>query len=313
MILRRVLAIVPLLLIVSFLVFGLTVFLPGDAAVTLAGENASPERIQEIREHLRLDDPLPVRYGEWVVQAVQGDFGRSLFTKRPVASEIADRWVVTSQLVAGGIVVSMLIGLPAGIIAGRNKGKLPDRIATVGATMGIALPHFVVGMWLIVIFAIWLGWLPFAGYVPMSDGLWEWGRRMIIPIIAVSGVMTAELTRQIRGGLVETLDTDYIRTARAKGLREGLIINKHALRMAASPAVAVLSVQIARLFGGAVVVEKVFSLPGLGRLMVDSIIVRDLPILQGVIPLAVLIAVVMTLLADLIQMALNPRVRLQGA
>lgn len=313
MIWRRVLSIIPLLLVVSFLVFALSAFLPGDAAVTLAGENASPERIEEIRTNLGLDKPLPVRYGEWLGSAVQGDLGRSLFTKRAVRTEITDRWLVTFQLVSGGVALSLLIGVPAGIIAGRSRGRWPDRIATLGATIGVAIPSFVIGLWLIVVLAIWLDLLPFAGYVPMSSGLWEWGQRMLIPTIAISGVMTAELTRQIRGGLVETLESDFIRTARAKGLSEGLVVNKHALRMAASPAISVLSVQVARLFGGAVVVEKVFSLPGLGSLIVDSIIQRDLPILQGVIPLAVLIAVFMTLIGDLLQSALNPRVRLQGA
>lgn len=313
MIWRRVLSIIPLLVIVSFLVFALSAFLPGDAAVTLAGENASPERIEEVRTTLGLDKPLPLRYAEWLGHAVQGDLGTSLFTKRPVRTEITDRWLVTMQLVTGGMVLALLIGVPAGIIAGRNKGRWPDRIATLGATFGIAIPSFVVGLWLIVVFAIWLDVLPFAGYTPLSGGVVEWGKRMLIPMVAVSGVLTAELTRQIRGGLVDTLEGDFVRTARAKGLSENLVINKHALRMAASPAVSVFSVQVARLFGGAVVVEEVFSLPGLGRLTVDSIIQRDLPILQGVIPLAVLIAVGMTLVGDIVQMRLNPRVRLQGA
>lgn len=312
MIWRRLLSIIPLVLVVSFLVFLLTVFLPGDEAVTLAGENASPERVEEIRQALDLDDPLFVRYAEWVGDAVQGDLGRSLFTKREVTAEIASRWVVTLQLVIGSLVLALLIGVPAGIIAGRTRGKLPDRIATLFASFGVAVPSFVVGLWLIVVFAAWLDIVPFAGYVPFGDSPTEWAKRMILPMLALSGVMIAELTRQIRAGLVDTLETDYIRTARAKGLRERTVVNKHALRVAVSPALAVVSVNVARSFGGAVVIEQVFSLPGLGRMTVNAIIQRDLPILQGVIPIAVLVAVLMTLLSDVLNMRLNPRLRFES-
>jgi peptide/nickel transport system permease protein len=312
MIWRRLLSVIPLVLVVSFLVFLLTVFLPGDEAVTLAGENASPERVEEIRQALNLDAPLPVRYFDWVVDAAQGDLGRSLFTKREVTSEIASRWVVTLQLVMGSLVLALLIGVPAGIIAGRRKGKLPDRVATLFASFGVAVPSFVVGLWLIVVFAVWLRVLPFAGYTAFADSPVEWAKRMVLPMLALSGVMIAELTRQIRAGLVDTLETDYIRTARAKGLPERTVVNKHALRVAVSPALAVVSVNVARAFGGAVVVEQVFSLPGLGRMTVNAIIQRDLPILQGVIPVAVLVAVLMTLLSDVVNMKLNPRLRFES-
>jgi peptide/nickel transport system permease protein len=313
MIWRRVLAIVPIILIVSFLVFLLSAFLPGDEAVTLAGENAGPERVEEIRSALNLDEPLVTRWATWVGDAAQGDLGRSLFTKREVTSEIASRWVVTLQLVLGSLVVSILIGVPAGIIAARNRGKFLDRAATLASSLGVAVPSFVVGLWLIVVFAAWLNWLPFAGYVPFGESPVEWAKRMVLPVLALSGVMIAELTRQIRSQLVDVLDSDYIRTARAKGLPERAIVNKHGMRVAASPALAVISVHVARAFGGAVVVEQVFSLPGLGKLTVNAITQRDLPILQGVIPLAVLIAVVLTLLADVLNMVLNPRLRLQSS
>ena len=253
------------------------------------------------------------RWVTWVGDAAQGDLGRSLFTKREVTSEIASRWVVTLQLVLGSLLVSILIGVPAGIIAARNRGKFLDRAATLGSSLGVAVPSFVVGLWLIVVFAAWLDWLPFAGYVPFGESPVEWAKRMVLPVMALSGVMIAELTRQIRSQLVDVLDSDYIRTARAKGLPERTIVNKHGMRVAASPALAVISVHVARAFGGAVVVEQVFSLPGLGKLTVNAITQRDLPILQGVIPLAVLIAVLLTLLADVLNMVLNPRLRLQSS
>ena len=311
MIARRMLAIVPIMLIVSFLVFLLAVFLPGDEAVTLAGENAGPARVQEVREALHLDKPLVSRYVTWVGDAVRGDLGRSLFTKREVVSEIASRWVVTLQLVLGSLLVSLLIGVPAGIIAARHRGRWLDRAATLVSSFGVAVPSFVVGLWLIVIFAAWLDVVPFAGYVAFGESPVEWAKRMILPILALSGVMIAELMRQIRAALVDTLDTDYIRTARAKGLRERTVVNKHGMRVAASPALSVISVHVARAFGGAVVVEQVFSLPGLGKMTVNAITQRDLPILQGVIPLAVLIAIIMTLLADIANVVLNPRLRFQ--
>lgn len=312
MIWRRVLAIIPIMLIVSFLVFLLSSFLPGDAAVTLAGENASPARVEEIRASLHLDEAIVPRYVHWVGHAIQGDFGRSLFTKREVTQEIAGRWIVTLQLVLGSLLVSLVVGIPAGIIAARNKGRWVDRIATMFSSFGIAVPSFVVGLWLIVIFAAWLGWLPYAGYINFGQNHVEWLKRMILPVLSLSGVMIAELTRQIRAALVDTLDTDYIRTARAKGLKESTIVNKHGMRVAAQPALSVISVHVARAFGGAVVVEQVFSLPGLGKLTVDSITQRDLPILQGIIPLAVLIAVVLTLASDMVNLAINPRLRLAG-
>ena len=312
MIWRRVLAIVPIMLIVSFLVFSLAIFLPGDEAVTLAGENASPARVEEVRQALNLDEPLVQRYAEWVGNAIQGDLGRSLFTKREVVSEIASRWVVTLQLVIASLALSLLVGIPAGVIAARHRGRWIDRGSTLLSSLGVAVPSFVVGLWLIVIFAAWLDVVPFAGYVPFGADKVEWAKRMILPVLSLSGVMIAELTRQIRSALVDTLDTDYIRTARAKGLRESTVVNKHGLRVAASPALSVISVHVARAFGGAVVVEEVFTLPGLGKMTVNAITQRDLPILQGVIPLAVLIAVVMTLLADLTNNALNPRLRFQG-
>ena len=309
MILRRLVAVVPLLLAVSFAVYSLEVFLPGDPALTIAGADASDARVDEVRTALGLDRPLPVRYVEWLGDAVQGDLGNSLFTRRSVTQEITSRWLVTATLVVGAMGVALLVGVPAGILAGRHKGGWIDRIATLGASLGVAIPHFLPGILLMVVLASNLRWLPVAGYRPFGNGLWAWGKHFVLPILALSGVMTAELTRQVRSALAETLESDYIRTARSKGLSERTVLVKHGLRVAASPAISVISVQAARLFGGAVIIELVFGLPGLGRLTVDAILNRDLPVLQGVVPLAVIIAIVMTLLADVLQLVLHPRLR----
>lgn len=309
MIIRRLLTTIVLLLAVSFAVFSLELFLPGDPAVTLAGEGASPERVAEIREELRLDRPLLERYVGWVTDAVRGDFGRSLFTRRPVAGEVAARLAVTLSLVAGAVVFALLIGGPAGVLAGRRRDGPADQLASFGASLGVSVPHFVIGIILVVVLSLWLGWLPTGGYVRASQSLTGWLRHLVIPSLALSGIMAAELARQVRSALHHTLDQDYIRTAYAKGLRETTVVLRHGLLVAATPAVSVLSVQTARLFGAAVIVEEVFRIPGLGRLTVQAILHRDLPVLQGVIPVAVLIAVATALLADLVQTGIDPRLR----
>lgn len=309
MIWRRILSTIPVFFIVSFSVFVLESFIPGDPAVTLAGENASAARIDEMRQYLNLDDPLPVRYVEWLGDAVRGDWGESLYTKRDVMSEITSKIGVDVSLVIGAVTVAIALGIPLGILAGSHRGGPIDRAATLGATLGVALPQFVVGIFLIVLFAIWLKWLPIAGYSPISDGLWDWGSHLVLPVLALAGVMTAELTRQLRSSMADTLETDYIRTARAKGLRERAIIGRHALRVAISPAIAVLAVQIARLLGGAVIVEQVFALPGIGVYTITAITNRDLPAIRAIVPLTVVVAVAMSLVADLIHLALNPKVQ----
>jgi peptide/nickel transport system permease protein len=308
-IVRRLLSIIPLLIVVSFAVFCLELFLPGDPAANLAGESASQEQIEEIRQELELDKPLPERYWNWVTNAVQGDFGRSLYSNRSVSGEIAERWTVTATLVGGAILVAVVVGVPFGIVAGTKRGRWPDRLATVLSSLGVALPNFLLGILLILVFSIWLKLLPVAGYVSPGDDVLDWARHLILPILAVSGLVMAELTRQLRSSMAETEEEDYTRTARAKGLPESTVVGKHSLRLAIVPAIAVLGVQAARLFGGAVIVEQIFSLPGLGQLTIDAILNRDLPVLQGIIPLAVVIAVVMTLLADLARIWLNPQLR----
>lgn len=313
MIARRLAWLVPLLLAVSFAVFCLALFLPGDAAVSLAGQNASDERIEEVRQELDLDEPLWERYTSWLGDAAEGDLGRSLFTRRPVTTEIADRIGVTLALVAGAVLVSVAVGGPLGMLAGRSHGRWLDRLVTLGATLGVAVPHFVLGIIFIAVFALWLDWLPTSGYSKLGDGLVDWLRHLVLPVVALSGIVTAEVARQLRSALHATMGEQYIRTAFAKGLRERAILLEHALRVAASPAIAVLSVQTARLFGAAVIVEEVFRLPGLGRLTVQAILQRDLPVLQGIIPVAVLIAVASALLGDLLQVGLDPRLRRRSA
>lgn len=314
MILRRVLSVIPILLIVTFLVALLSTFLPGDIAATLAGPDADSERIQEVREFLRIDRPVHERWWDWTTDAVRGDLGTSLFTRRTVTREIAERWSITGSLVLGAVLLSLLVGVPLGILAGRYRGGYIDRVATLSATLGVSVPHFVVGIFGLVVFARWLGWLPFANYAPVEDnGYVEWAKHLAIPVVAVSGSTIAELTRQLRSAVSEELESDYIRTARAKGLPERVVVLRHGLRLAVLPAVSVLSVQVTRLFGGAVIVEYVFRLGGIGAYTADAVLKQDFPVIQGIVPLAVLIAVSMSLLADLAFLKLNPRLRAEGA
>ncbi|MEX2627734.1 MAG: ABC transporter permease [Ilumatobacteraceae bacterium] len=306
MVLRRFLSIIPIVLAASFIVFCLEVFLPGDPAVSLAGPDASLDRIEQIRQSLQLDRPLIARYFDWLGDAVRGDLGTSLFTRRSVSDEILARWTVTGQLVTAALLLAIVVGVPLGMAAALRRGGIVDRLALVGAAVGAALPAFLLGIVLIVVFAVWLGWLPVAGFVPFGRSPSDWARSLVLPAVALSGLVIAELTRQVRSALIEVMEQDFVRMARAKGLPERIVVVKHGMRLAAQTAVTVLGVQAARLFGGALIVEQVFSLPGLGRYTIDAISNRDLPVLQGVVPVMVVIAVVLSVVADLGQQALNP-------
>jgi peptide/nickel transport system permease protein len=297
-----------MLLAASFLVFCLDTFVPGDAAVTLAGEGATPDRVELIRNELNLDEPLVPRYLHWVADAAHGDFGNSLFSRRPVRSEIVDRSRVTLTLVAGALLVAVAVGGPLGILAGRSRGWR-DQVTTAGATLGVAVPNFVIAIVLIFLFGLKLGWLPTSRYVSPSDGLVEWARHLVLPVLALSAVATAELTRQLRSSLQQTMSDPFIRTAQAKGLSGRTILFKHAIPVAVSPALTVLSVQAARLFGAAAIVEQVFNIDGLGRLTVDAVLNRDLPIPHGIVPIGVFVALCSTLVADIGQRMLDPRQR----
>lgn len=313
MFIRRVLSAIPLLILVSMLVFSMTELLPGDPARSLAGTSASAEQVAQLRTQLGLDQPLHVRYLRWLGAAVQGDLGTSLFTKRPVLTEIADRLPVTAAIVTGALIMSIVIGVALGLAGGRRPGSVVDHAATSIATLGVAIPHFVLGILLIALLSIWLKLLPIAGYVPVSRGGWMvWAQHLVLPSLALAGLLAADITRQLRSGLVETMEEDYVRTARAKGLSERTVIARHVLRMAARPAVAVTAVHAAQLFGGSVVVEELFSLPGVGSLTVNAVLSRDLPLIYGIVPFAVFLAVAVTLVADMLLALMNPAPGVSG-
>lgn len=309
LVIRRLLAVIPLLFLVTFLAYGTILLIPGDPAIAIAGENATAEQVAETRERLGLNDPFLVQYGRWVAGAVQGDLGSSLFINRSVSGAISERLPVTLALTFAALFLATLVAIPAGILAALKRGTWIDRLTTVTATLGIAMPNFWLGLLLVLGFAITVPWFPAIGYVPFTDNPFEWARHIFLPAIALGAAAAAEITRQLRSAVIDVVQQDYIRTARAKGLRGPSIIGKHTLKNAALPVVTVLGLQVTRLLGGAVIIEQVFALPGIGGLAVKAVFDRDVPMILGVIFVASLIAVFINLIVDLSYGWFNPKVR----
>jgi peptide/nickel transport system permease protein len=307
---RRLLAMVPLLILISFGVFALVLLIPGDPARTLAGHSNNPAQIAAIRHQLRLDRPFLTQYWLWLSHAVRGDLGRSLFQNQSVASGIASRLPLTLSLALGGFVVSILIGLPAGILAGTRPGTSADRGATIGSSAGIAMPDFWLGIILVVLFAVKAHLLPDIGYVSLATSPWQWFRHLLLPWFALGLGGGATLARQVRGELIDVMDQDYIRTARAMGVPERQVVGRLALKNALTPAMTILGIQFAYLLGGTVIIEQIFSIPGLGTFMLNAIDTKDLPIIQGVVLLTAVVFVVVNLVVDIGYGVLNPKVRL---
>ncbi len=314
-ILRRVLALIPLLFVISLLVFG-SVYLRNNPSTEIAreiegGSSASPAAVAKVAREFHLNDPFFKRYGTWLGDAVQGDLGTSWFHRdQPVATEIKNRFPVTFSIALGGILLSLLIGVPLGIAAGTRPGSWVDRFATLGSSFGIAMPDFWLAIVLVILLAVNRHVLPSSDYVNFADSPGQWAEHLILPWIALGLGGAAALMRQLRGAMIDTLDQDYIRTARANGLKARSIVGKHALKNAAMPAVTVLGIQIAYALGGTVVMERIFSLPGLGQYALSAIDHADIPVLQGVVVVFALTFVLMNLAVDVVYALLNPKVRL---
>lgn len=308
---RRLLALVPLLLIVSFLVFALVFLIPGDPARTIAGgTRADPAQVAKVRHQLHLDESLPRQYWRWLTHVVRGDFGRSLFKNRTVSSDIRARFPVTLSLALGALVVTLLLGVPAGIVAGTRPGSIVDRLITVGSSIGIAIPDFFLGMVLVVVLAVKVRALPAIGYVPFTKSPVEWITHLYLPCVALGLANAAMLARQLRGSLADTLEQDYVRTADAKGLTRHVIVLKHALKNATLAPVTVLGLQFAYLLGGTVIIEQIFSIPGLGQWFYQALLTKDLPVIQGMVLVVAVTFVLLNLFVDVLYAYLNPKVRL---
>jgi peptide/nickel transport system permease protein len=308
-IVRRIVATIPVMGVVAFFVFSLLYIAPGDPAAVIAGEQASLADVERIRQSLGLDRPFMVRFGEWVWQILHGDLGTSIFTNLPVTTMIQQRFEPTLSLMAITLCFTIAVAIPIGVLAAWKAGTWIDRLVMAFAVFGFSVPVFVIGYLLAYIFALELEWLPVQGYTPLSHGLGPWLTNLILPAIALGCVYIALIARTTRAAMLEVLQQDYIRTARAKGLGQRSILFVHALKNASVPIVTVIGIGIALLIGGAVVTESVFAIPGLGRLTVDAILRRDYPLIQGLVLLFSFIYVLVNLAIDILYTLLDPRIR----
>ena len=306
---KKLAQMLPVAFFVTIIVFALTNLLPGDPTVTILGEQASPEQRAAVRVEYGLDQPAPVRYVTWLARVAQGDFGRSLRTREDVGEMLAARIPVTLELGFLSLLIAVAIGMPAGILAARFRGSLIDVAASLIAMSSVAVPYFWMGVLLIMLFSLKLGWLPPSGHIRFFDDPGGNLRLMVMPALTIGTAFAALVMRQTRASMLQVLSMDYIRTARAKGLSERLVLIRHALRNALIPIVTVIGLQIGALLGGAVVTETVFALPGLGRMLVDGIFQRDFPVIQGAILFIVIAVFAVNLLTDLLYRAFDPRVK----
>jgi peptide/nickel transport system permease protein len=310
--LRRLLYFVPVLFLVTIVVFSITMLLPGDPAMAFLGESAIHDKVayEAMRRELGLDRPLPVQYGLWIGRALRGDLGRSVRTHEPVLAALRARLPITIELTAVALLIALAIAIPVGIVSATRPNSTVDSVATLVSVSGVALPEFFVGILLIYVFAVELGLLPPSGYAPVTTaGIWANAKSLILPAVSLGLALNAVTMRQVRASLIEVLQEEYVTVARAKGLPERAVIRVHALKNAMIPVITVVGLQIGRLFGGTVVIETVFALPGMGRLAADSVFFRDFPMMQGVVLVMALAVLACNLLTDLLYAYVDPRIR----
>ena len=308
-ILRRLSLLVPVLLIVGVLVFSLIHLTPGDPAAIIAGEDATTEQIADMRERLGLNDPIHIQFFRWFGGVVRLDLGDSIFLRQPVTEALLDRVQPTGLLTLYSLTLAILIAVPAGVIAAVRRNSWVDRALMVVSISGAAIPTFFFGILLILLFAVILRWLPSGGYVDIGEDPIRHVKSMILPALALGFSTAGLLARMVRSTMLDVLREDYIRTAFAKGLSQKTVVLLHALRNAAIPAMTVLGVSLANLLGGSVVVETVLNLPGMGRLVVESVARRDFPVIQGTVMVIAMIQVIVMLLVDVLYVYVDPRVR----
>lgn len=307
-IIRKILAMIPTLLLVSVLLFGIITMLPGDAAMGVVGESVNQEDLKRIRTELGLDRPIYVRYADWLGNVLQGDFGRALKSNQPVIEIVKERLPVTAELAFLAMFVSTIVAIPAGIFAALRRNSNWDVFNGIFSMIGVAMPPFWMGILLIMMFSLWLDVLPSSGYVSFFKDPVSNLEHMVMPAFTIGLAFAATIMRQTRSSMLEVLGEEYVITARAKGLKESVVIWKHALRNALIPVVTVISMQVGRMIGGAVVTESVFALPGMGRQIVDSIIYRDYPVVMALILITALCVVVSNTLVDILYVIIDPRI-----
>jgi peptide/nickel transport system permease protein len=306
---KRLATIAPTLVFVSMLIFGLQQLLPGDPAVILAGEERDPNVVAYLHAKLHLDDPLPVRYAYWVGGVLRGDLGESVRTQQPVLDLVLQKLPVTIELALLAMLVAVAIGIPAGLISAVARGTVWDHLANAFALWGLSTPNFWLGILMILLFSVQLGWLPASGYVSPFESLSQNLAAMAMPAFVLGNAIAAVLMRHTRSAMLQVLGADYVRTARSKGLKERTVVLKHALRNALTPIITLGALEFGTLLSGAVLTEQVFTIPGFGKLIVDSVFNRDYAVVQGVVLVTATAYIALNLLADLAYFAANPRLR----
>ncbi|MCW6033424.1 ABC transporter permease [Pantoea sp. JK] len=309
LIVKRLLLAIPTLLLVSIMVFALQKLLPGDPVLAMAGEERDPAVIAQLRAEYHLDDPIPTQYFAWIGNALTGDLGMSLRTKEPVTALIASKLPVTLELSLLAMIIALVIGISMGIIAAVRKDSWVDHTTNFVALSGISVPHFWLGILLILLFSVHLQWLPASGFVPISEDVAQNLKTLLLPALVLGTGLAATLMRHTRASMIAVLKADYIRTARAKGLLAKKVVLKHALRNALMPIVTLTTLLFGELLGGAVLTEQVFTLPGFGKMIVDAVFNRDYAVVQGVVLVVAIGFLLLNLLADVLYMIINPKMR----
>ncbi|HEV2359650.1 MAG TPA: ABC transporter permease [bacterium] len=310
---RRLLQMIPVVFFVSVIIFTLINLIPGDAARLFLGEEASPDALVALRHQLGLDQPLPVQYARWVGGMLHGDFGHSFKDNRSVLATVLQKIPVTAELSAFALLIAWSIAIPAGVLAAWRRRTAVDYAASAAALTGLSIPNFWLGIMLIYLFAVNLHWLPASGFVPPTHDLGRNLRTIIMPAFVLGVVLAAVVMRQLRSSMLEVMSADFVRTANAKGLAAVTVLVRHALRNAVIPVITVMGIQLGTLLGGVVITETIFSIPGLGRLAVESIYARDFPMLEGVVMFSAFSVLAVNLFVDIVYSIIDPRITLGGS
>jgi peptide/nickel transport system permease protein len=306
---KRLLQLIPTIFFVSVIIFLLQQLLPGDPAMVMAGEENDPEVIAQIRKQYRLDQPLPMQYLYWISGVLRGDLGESMRLKASVSDLVLQKFPVTMQLASMAIIIALAIGIPAGIISAVKRDTAWDYAANIFSLWGISTPNFWLGIMMILFFSVYLGWLPASGYVSPFEDFWGSIKTTIMPAFVLGNSIAGVLMRHTRAAMLQALESDYIRTARAKGLMEKVVIIKHAMRNALTPVITLGALEFGTLLSGAVLTEQIFTIPGFGKLIVDAVFNRDYAVVQGVVLVTATTYIILNLLADIGYILVNPRLR----
>lgn len=307
---KRLLSVIPVLFIVSTIVFLILHLTPGDPAVVILGDEATQEQVDQLRQRLGLDLPIYQQYSNWIFRALQGDLGQSYFMNETVMESMVSHLGPTISLGLMAQTVAILLAIPLGIIAARRKGTATDQAVMTFSLLGMSVPNFLLSLFLILLFSVSLRWLPVAGYQPLSEGLWTHLKYLILPAIALGTAHAALIARMTRSSMLEVLNANYIKTARAKGVKEGWVIYKHALRNAFLPILTVMGQSFLALMGGTAIVETIFSIPGIGQLIVNAVMRRDYAVVQGAVLYVTVAFVFINLAVDMLYGVVNPQIRL---